>query len=113
MIVEASAGGSLLLQRTAPEKVEHDRRPSVLVPSESERDVKKVSPEELLDKIKGLTEDGMYSVRFEKNKDLDEIVIKVVDRESGEVIRHVPPEELLGVSKKLEDFRGVMIKTEG
>ena len=70
---------------------------------------KKVQPEELVNQIKKLTEDGLYSVRFETDKRTDDMVVKIVDRESDEVIRQVPPEELLDLMDRLADMRGNIV----
>lgn len=88
----------------------HRKEPEVF--NESSRDENKISPEELLDKIKALTENGLYSVRFENNQEANALIIKLVDRQSGELIRQIPSEELLGTSKFLRDFRGSVINTE-
>lgn len=76
------------------------------------RDERKVASEGILDKITALTEDGLYSVRFEKNEELDALVIKLVDSSTGELIRQIPSEELLGATKQLRELRGNMINTE-
>ena len=76
---------------------------------ESARKEKKVQAEELLDKISALTEGGLYSVRFERDKQVNDIVVKVIEQETGELIRQIPAEELLGVRKALEDFRGNIV----
>jgi len=73
----------------------------------------RVQPEELLNQIKALTEDGIFSVRFEKDQETDTLVVKVVDRESGDVIRQVPPEELLSLSKRLRELQGNIVNTQG
>lgn len=72
-----------------------------------------VQPEELLQQIKALTENGLYSVRFETDERTDEMVVKVVDHESGEVIRQIPSEELLNTQSALQDLRGNIVDTEG
>lgn len=79
----------------------------------SEHQENKVSPSEILDKIKQVSQDGLYSVRFEKNDKLDEFVVKVVDQDTDEVIRQIPPEEILGVRAKLMEFTGNIVKSEG
>lgn len=71
-----------------------------------------VQAEEILDKIKSLTEDGLYSVRFESNQEFDAMVVKIVDKETDEVIRQVPAEEVLGMKASLADFRGRLIDTK-
>jgi flagellar protein FlaG len=71
-----------------------------------------VQPEELLSQIKSITEDGLYSVRFENSSEFDNaLIVKVVDIESDEVIRQVPAEELLGVRAALEELRGNIVNT--
>lgn len=70
-----------------------------------------VQPEELLSQIKSLTEDGVYSVRFENNKEFNELVVKVVNTETGDVIRQVPAEEVLGMKASLEELRGQLVDT--
>ncbi|MCF8112115.1 MAG: flagellar protein FlaG [Desulfobacteraceae bacterium] len=67
---------------------------------------KQVAREEILDQIKGISEDGAYSVRFEKDDKLNELIVKVVDRQTDEVIRQIPPEELLGLKQHLRELRG-------
>jgi len=71
----------------------------------------KVAAEELLNKIKQLTEDGMYSVRFENDEKSHSLVVKVVDSKTNEVIRQVPSEELLGLRERLTEFQGNLIDT--
>ncbi len=70
-----------------------------------------LQPEELLQNIKALTEDGIYSVRFEIDEPTNDLVINLIDQE-GEVIRQVPSEELLGARKRLSELRGNILKTE-
>jgi len=74
---------------------------------------KQVQPEELLQQIKSLTDDGLYSVRFENDERSHGTVVKIVNRENNEVIRQVPAEELLQLKSALEDLRGNIIDTEG
>jgi flagellar protein FlaG len=71
----------------------------------------KVQPEELLSQIKALTEDGLYSVRFENNAEADQMVVKIVSTSTHEVIRQVPVEEVINMSTKLEQLRGNMVDT--
>lgn len=73
----------------------------------------KVQPEEILDQIKALTEDGSYSVRFEKDSKNNEMVVRLVDVESGETIRQIPPEELINLTKTLQELRGNVVDITG
>lgn len=69
----------------------------------------KVQPEELLSQIKSLTQDGLYSVRFEKDSGTNEMVVKVVDSKTDKVIRQIPPQEILDLSKRLDELNGNII----
>ncbi len=73
---------------------------------------KQVQPEELLQNIKALTEEGLYSVRFEMNKDTGILVINLVEKESGEVIRQIPPKEIIGLHKVLDELNGNIVETK-
>jgi len=93
------------------EQVEQDRQVARALP-DAEKKEQKVNSEELFDKIKQITSNGQYSIQFEMNRDVNSLVIRIVDRESGELVRQIPSEELLRSSKALQDLRGLMVDTE-
>lgn len=43
----------------------------------------------------------------------ERVVVKVVEQESGEVIRQIPPEELLELEKYLSSPKGVLLREQG
>lgn len=88
-----------------------DKNAEATIKSEAKEN--KVSPAEILDKIRDISKDGLYSVRFEKSDKLDEFIVKVVDRETDEVIIQIPPEEILGIREKMLEFTGNIVKSEG
>ncbi len=75
-------------------------------------EAQKAPPEELLTNIKALTEEGLYSVRFEMHKDTNDMVINLIEQETGEVIRQIPPDEILGMRETLASLRGNLVETE-
>jgi flagellar protein FlaG len=117
MQVEAltSTGTTLQQPPKAAESVDGGRKAlekgkSVLLESSASA-ANSVQPEEILDQIKALTENGLYSVRFENNQEFDELIVKVVDNETNEVIRQVPAEEILGMKASLAELRGKIVNT--
>ncbi|WP_196137300.1 flagellar protein FlaG [Aliikangiella sp. G2MR2-5] len=59
------------------------------------------------------------SIRFQVDQDTGSTVISVIDRQTDETIRQIPPEELLTLSKRLKELnddlsktRGVLVKTQ-
>ncbi|HDO1328593.1 TPA: flagellar protein FlaG [Aeromonas veronii] len=46
-----------------------------------------------------------WTVNFSVEKDLEQVVIKVMDANTKSMIRQIPSEELLAISKRLKDLR--------
>lgn len=95
------------------EKIDQNRNKLEKAPEEltsPEATSNSVQPEELLSQIKSLTEDGVYSVRFESDA-ANKLIVKVVDSETDEVIRQIPPEELMELTKHLNELRGNLVDT--
>ena len=97
----------------ASDQVNDSRKKAVDLVQSEQVEQKQVQPEELLQQIKSLTEDGLYSVRFENDERSNGLIVKIVNRQSGEMIRQVPSEELLDLSVALDDLRGNIVNTEG
>ena len=79
----------------------------------SEPEENKLLTTEILDKIREISKDGLYSVRFEKSDQINELIIKVVDRNTDEVILQIPPEEILGMRAKMLEIKGNIVRSEG
>ncbi|MBU1568833.1 MAG: flagellar protein FlaG [Proteobacteria bacterium] len=95
------------------EKIEVDRKKLQESSAKPQEDIKKkdVQPEELLKQIKGVTDNGIYSLHFERDTATNQLVVKIIDNETKEVIRQVPAEELLGLKKALSEFQGNIVDT--
>ena len=50
-------------------------------------------------------------LKFQSDKETGERVILLIDSETGEVVRQIPPEELLHVMKALRDLKGMLFST--
>lgn len=107
------AGSVIPSNNRASETVETERKQAKADPIATPEApaVDKVQAEELLDKIKDLTEGGAYSVRFEMNNDVDRLVISLLDSESGEVVRQIPPKEILNLAEYIKDLTGNLVNS--
>jgi flagellar protein FlaG len=47
-------------------------------------------------------------LQFSVHEDTGQTVIKVVDKDTGKVIRQIPPQEMLELAAKLEDMMGIL-----
>lgn len=64
---------------------------------------------ERLDKLARLVR---HELQFSVDEASGRVVIKVIDMESSEVIRQVPPEEVLDLIARFEDFKSVLVSAE-
>ena len=118
MQVQANITGTTLQQPLKPAESVDSNRKQV---EKAEHDLEKVSstesnsvqPEEILSQINKLTDNGLFSVRFEKNQESDQLVIRVVNSETGDTIRQIPAESVLGISASLNELSGQIINKQG
>lgn len=75
--------------------------------------------QEQLDKFAQADLNINRSLRFKVDSDTGSTIIRVIDRQTDETIRQIPPEELLTLSKRLKELneelsnvQGVLIRTE-
>lgn len=88
-----------------------DIQPSAAVADNNQE--QRLNADAFLQKVQALTDDGDYSVRFEIDQKTRQLVIRLVDGQSGELIRQIPPDELLDVSAHLAKLRGSLVDTAG
>jgi len=93
-------------------KMDRKKTTNEKAPELSQAKEQQIQPEELLQNIKALTDNGSYSVRFEMYKDTNDLVINLVDNQSGETIRQIPPEEILGMRETLAALSGNIVETQ-
>ena len=111
-----SPGGLVQQQPQKPaEQVDSGRKSKDSLSSDSQASTKntKIQPEELLDQIKALTQDGLYSVRFEQDDKNSDLVVKIFDNETQKVIRQIPAEELLKFKATFAELVGNVVDTQG
>jgi flagellar protein FlaG len=78
--------------------------------------VKSVSPaeEEMLKdaavKANELVKTMNQQLQFSVDKDTGKTVVKVMDKESGELIRQIPSDEMLAIAKAFDTLKGLIIR---
>lgn len=50
------------------------------------------------------------NIEFTINDDTGQLVVKIVDRTTKEVIRQIPSQELLSIAKALDSIKGLFVK---
>lgn len=79
-------------------------------------EVKKTTPVDkaaVRDAVKKLNETvapALQTLQFEMDEESEKLVVKVVDKQSKEVIRQMPSEEALAFSKTIDKLQGLVIR---
>lgn len=99
---------------TAPEIKGRAAEPS----NPRERDAQEERPSALLhDVAREFQEEmhalGKHSLKITYAEDADRFVVSVVDSETQEVIRQIPPEALLEARRQLDELRGLLFDDRG
>lgn len=61
------------------------------------------------EKLDKLSQIFKGEARFELERDLDILIVKIVDKETEKVIRQIPPEVSLKLAKALNDIEGILL----
>ncbi len=97
------------LSQTVAERERTDSR-KVTEPKDLRRPEEKEKVLEEIKKHLGSRIDA--KLKLEIDKDLNRVVVKILDAETDEVIRQVPLQELLEIAKSLKRMEGVFFREE-
>lgn len=79
---------------------------------EAGKEIKEVSQAQL-DELKNKIESfNTLKIQFSEHEETSRTVVKVIDKETEDVIREIPPEYLLDVIAKLDEMIGILFDKE-
>ncbi|MDF9409140.1 flagellar protein FlaG [Pelotomaculum isophthalicicum JI] len=91
----------------SPEK---DQEKSKSVTDESQRkDLNKKDLEQAIDKLNKMSELFNFRLQFRVHKETGRIFCKVVNPDTGEVLREIPSEKILDMIGKIEEMAGLIL----
>ncbi len=64
-----------------------------------------------IDNLNDFLTSSRRNLRFRVEEGLGRMVMTVLNPETGEIVRQIPPEELLTIARNLRDFGGGLIDT--
>jgi flagellar protein FlaG len=76
---------------------------SALVQAESNQAPNRSELEEPLQRVNEVMND--YGVQFELSDPGERLITRVIDRETGDLIRQVPPEEVLRLAERIDEIQ--------
>jgi flagellar protein FlaG len=95
-------GKTAEVQKTNPVPLDLSKE---LKPSE----IKKEDVEAMVDALKDLTETLQTKLNFSVDAGTNSIVVKVIDKDTDQVIKQIPPESMLELQEKMQDLTGFLL----
>ena len=81
-------------------------------PSPDEKPADRTALDQAVGKVREVFQAAAPRVQFEVDADLHRVVVKIVNGESGELIRQIPEEEILRLARSLEEAKGLLLKEQ-
>lgn len=72
-------------------------------------EITKSDVEQMVDSLKDLTATLQTSLNFSIDEGTNNIVVKVIDKNTDKVIKQIPPESLLKLQEKMQDLTGFLL----
>lgn len=80
--------------------------------NQSRREGHEWTPDQLDEAALAMTELSMLrntSLKFERHDKLDRTMVKVIDQQTEEIVKEIPPEEFLDMISSMLEFAGILI----
>ena len=68
--------------------------------------------EKAVDKVREVFQKVEPRLQFEIDPDLHRVIVKIMNGESGEVIRQIPPQEVLDLARNFQASTGLLLKQQ-
>lgn len=69
--------------------------------------------EAAIETVNSAFERADVALRFVMDDVIDRPIVSVVDRESGQLLRQLPSEEVLRAARNIESMKGILLSTKG
>ena len=80
------------------------------VSSPEQADYSRQKIEEAVNQMNRQIQEVSREIHFSVDKSTDRVVIRVIDRQTNELIRQIPSEEMLNLAEHLGKLKGVLLK---
>ena len=97
-------------QHAVDKKAEAQRPEPETSTTEVKGEVKGKDLEQALSRVREVFQKADSRLEFSVDPDLDRVVVKVMDGDSGTVIRQIPQQEVIDLAKRLETPTGLLLR---
>jgi Uncharacterized flagellar protein FlaG len=105
-LLAATAHASQNSPQRLPERTVEEKVPE---PQASKNEVKEKDLEQALSRVREVFQQADPRLEFSIDPDLNRVVVKVMNRDSGEVIRQIPQQEIIELAKNLKTPTGLLL----
>jgi len=79
--------------------------------SSSASEITKENAKEIVDALSELSETLQTKLNFSVHEQTNDIVVKVIEKDTDRVIRQIPPEEMIELHEKMKDLSGFLLNS--
>lgn len=101
---EAHNSEFLSMQQRAAQQVLHGNRAAA-----AQRSIPAADLDSVLGDLLNVTQIFNHRLQFTVNQDLDQVVVKVIDKTTDRVIKEIPPAELQRVHSRIREAIGLFV----
>lgn len=113
-VVDVQAAWARELPTGAPGKSKGSEGPAAAnLPSSPPPEGRSRELERVAEAIRKFIQENRTTVDFTVDAELKQIVTRVIEEDSGKVIRQYPDDVALAIMKHLKDLRGILLNKEG
>lgn len=87
-------------------------KPAVTPPEPSDTPVTREQVQRFAELVGEAVSRLNHGIRYEIDESTDTVITKVIDRETNEVIRQIPPDEMLDMMHRVRQYIGVLLDIE-
>ena len=107
-VPEKVAAENIFPAREKAAKKEEAPQEKPKVDSAKVQKIRQDKTEKVAETIKSYMNSMQTDLKIRVHRETGKIMVKVISKEDGRVVREVPPEELLNLAAKMEDMMGVL-----
>ncbi|HQG31882.1 MAG TPA: flagellar protein FlaG [Deltaproteobacteria bacterium] len=108
--IEKSKAGSAATAKALPSKNNKEAQEPQRLLQNYSRSADEIQQD--IEKVNGQLKSMNRSIRFIIDDQSNDIVVKVVDENTGEVIMEIPPEEVLNLRERLREMSGLLVEKQ-
>ena len=99
-------------ERPHPKRIEEESQPERVEahPKKEDQAGDKERVKEIVDRLNHMSRVLDRKIQFEIASETEDVVVKIVDRETGHTIRQIPPQELVKLASRMEEIHEIIFK---